>query len=351
MELLELTFLNNTARQWIIALVAAGIVLAVLRIGHAVVLNRLKVISGRTETPWDDIAAHILEKTKGFFVLVMAVYAASLALSVPNTIQSVTNRVTVFVLLIQAGIWASTGVRLVLTRYREEELADDAAAATTVAALTFIGRLLVWSAVLLVALDNVGVDVTTLLAGLGVGGIAVALAVQNILGDLFASLSIVLDKPFVLGDFLIVDEHLGAVEYVGLRTTRIRSLSGEQLVFSNNDLLNSRIRNFGRMNERRVVFTIGVTYQTPREQLKKIPLIIRDAVESQQQTRFDRSHFSKYGDFSLVFETVYYIQVPDYNTYMDIQQTVNLYLHERFDTEGIEFAYPTQTLFLAKESA
>ncbi len=177
---------------------------------------------------------------------------------------------------------------------------------------------------LLLALDNLGVDVTALVAGLGVGGIAVALAVQSILGDLFASLSIVLDKPFVIGDFIIVGDLLGTVENVGIKTTRVRSLSGEQLIFSNADLLNSRIRNYGRMYERRVVFTVGVTYDTPRHKLE---------------------------DFSLDFETVYYVQDPAYNLYMDIQQAINLELYQRFADEGIEFAYPTQTLFLAKETA
>ncbi|MGD8498895.1 MAG: mechanosensitive ion channel family protein, partial [Chromatiales bacterium] len=218
-------------------------------------------------------------------------------------------------------------------------------------AVGFVARLVLWSIILLLALDNLGVDVTALVAGLGVGGIAVALAVQNILSDLFASLSIVLDKPFAVGDFLIIDSFLGSVEHVGLKTTRLRSLSGEQLVFSNTDLLGSRIRNYGRMFERRVVFKIGVTYQTPRDKLTKIPGIIKEAIEAQDKTRFDRSHFNEYGEFSLNFESVYYIQGPDYNLYMDIQQAINLLIHERFEEEGIEFAYPTQTLFLARQGA
>jgi small-conductance mechanosensitive channel len=212
-------------------------------------------------------------------------------------------------------------------------------------------RLALWSVILLLALDNLGVDVTALVAGLGVGGIAVALAVQNVLGDLFASLSIVLDKPFVIGDFVNVGELVGTVEHIGLKTTRVRSLSGEQIVFSNADLLGSRIRNFGRMYERRVVFTIGVTYQTPRSKLIAIPRIIREAVEARQKTRFDRSHFKEYAASSIDFETVYFVLDPNFNAYMDIQQEINLQIHERFEAEGIEFAYPTQTVFLAQASA
>ncbi len=212
--------------------------------------------------------------------------------------------------------------------------------------LGFVLRLGVWTIVLLLLLGNLGVQITPLLAGLGVGGIAVALAAQNVLGDLFASLSIVLDKPFAVGDFLIIGDFLGTVEQVGIKTTRLRSLSGEQLVFSNNDLLNSRIRNYGRMYERRVLFSIGVTYQTPSEKLRRIPRIVREAVEAQDRVRFDRSHFKEYGDFALVFETVYYVLAADYNIYMDIQQAINLRIYEQFEAEGIEFAYPTQTVYV-----
>ncbi|MGA9537034.1 MAG: mechanosensitive ion channel family protein, partial [Desulfobacterales bacterium] len=181
-------------------------------------------------------------------------------------------------------------------------------------------------------------------------GIAVALAVQNILSDLFASLSIVLDKPFVIDDFIIVDNYMGTVEHIGLKTTRLRSLSGEYLVFSNNDLLKSRIRNYTRMLERRVVFSIGVTYQTPLEKLKQVPATIRKIIESQEAVRFDRAHFQGYGDFALKFEVVYYVLNPDYNRYMDIQQSINLAIFESFEKEGIDFAYPTQQLYIGDQT-
>jgi small-conductance mechanosensitive channel len=170
--------------------------------------------------------------------------------------------------------------------------------------------------------------------------------VQNILSDLFASLSITLDKPFVLGDFIIVDDLLGTVEHIGLKTTRIRSLSGEQLIFSNNDLLKSRIHNYKRMAERRVPFTIGVTYQTPPEKLRKVPDMFKKLLEQFDDVHFDRAHFKSYGSYSLNFEFVYYVHTPDYNRYMDIQQALNLGLYDGFAAEGIEFAYPTQTLYM-----
>jgi small-conductance mechanosensitive channel len=199
----------------------------------------------------------------------------------------------------------------------------------------------------LLILNNLGFDVTALVAGLGIGGIAIALAAQKILSDLFASLAIVVDQPFVVGDFVIVGSQMGTIERIGIKTTRIRSLSGEELICSNADLLGSRINNYKRMTERRVVFTIGVTYQTPADKVEKLPGMLRTAVESQDQVRFDRAHLARYGDFALVYEIVYWVLTPDYNLYMDIQQRINFSIYRQLQDEGIEFAYPTQTIHMA----
>ena len=294
---------------------------------------------------WPVVVA-VVRRTKFLFLLILALFIATVVMKIPAKTADTLNIVVIVTALIQMALWALVGLQVAIEEYRKQQLAKDPASVTTLNILNFIGKILIWSIVFLLILDNLGVNITALVAGLGVGGIAVALALQTILGDLFASLSIVLDKPFVVGDFLIVADLMGAVEYVGLKTTRLRSLSGEQLVFSNSDLLNSRIRNYGRMFERRVVFKIGVTYQTPRETLIKIPIIIREAIEQQDMTRFDRSHFMEYGNSALVFESVYYVLGSDYNIYMDIQQAINLRIHERFEEEDIEFAYPTQTLFI-----
>jgi small-conductance mechanosensitive channel len=304
------------------------------------------VLAQKTEVKWDDAVADVLSSTRGLFILLLSLFVGSLFLDVSSQYRQTISHVAAIVLLIQGGLWLNSLLVFWLKRDLEVRKKDDPASVAVVNSLGFVGRLVLWSIVLLLVLDNVGIDVTALVAGLGVGGIAVALAVQNVLGDLFASLSIALDKPFTLGDFLIIDDYMGSVEYIGLKTTRIRSLSGEQLVFSNTDLLKSRIKNYGRMFERRVVFKIGVTYQTPHEKIELIPTIIREAIEAQDPVRFDRSHFQAYGDFSLVFETVYYVLKPDYNVYMDIQQAINLQIHRRFEQEGIEFAYPTQTLII-----
>lgn len=332
------------------ALIAASVALgifALLAIVQRVLLARWEKFAAGTANSLDDDLVAVLNRTQKWFLLVVGISTSTLFLELPEPGERVVQSLIVLATLLQVGLWSSTFLRQRLNRYR---LKADPGSAMSLSIVNFIGRVALWAIVLLLALDNLGINVTALIAGLGVGGIAVALAVQNILGDLFASLSIVLDKPFAVGDFLVIDDYLGSVEHVGLKTTRLRSLSGEQLVFSNSDLLQSRIRNYGRMHERRVAFDIGVSYETPRAKLEIIPTIMREAIEAiehHDDTRFDRSHFKAYGDCSLDFETVYYVLTADYNRYMDIQQAVNLYIHQRFEEEGIEFAHPTQTVFVA----
>jgi small-conductance mechanosensitive channel len=347
-ELLDFRFLENTGEQWLLAAGIAVIFYVVFFIIKPVVRARLSRLAKRTETHWDDAVLSLLANTKSLALLIFALFFGSLALTLTDKVRTIIVSVTLIALIVQGGLWASQLLHYWLTRAMEKRRKEDPGSVAALNVSSWVARLIIWSIVLLLILDNLGINITALVAGLGVGGIAVALAVQNILGDLFASLSIVLDKPFAVGDFIIIDDYLGSVENVGLKTTRLRSLSGEQLVMSNADLLSSRIRNYGRMYERRIVFNLGVTYQTPREKLKKIPGIIRAAVESQEKTRFDRSHFKAYGDFALDFETVYYVLEPDYNVYMDIQQSVNLAIHERFEQETIEFAYPTQTVYVER---
>lgn len=344
MDLGQMLF-GNTVREWF---VAAGIfALSVIAI-WAVQRYALKAFSrfaSNTQTSLDDFVAELLNHTKFWLILIVAVLGASLSLNVSSLITLVLSRASAIAIVIQMGIWASAAITFWVERFVHRTAGKDAGAVTTVSAVSFVGRLMVWSIVLLLILDNLGVEVTALLAGLGIGGIAVALAAQNILGDLFASLSIILDKPFVLGDFLVLGDYKGTVEQIGLKTTRIRSLGGEQLIVGNDDLLNSRILNLGRMSDRRASFNVGVTYDTPRHLLEQIPSWIQELVEAQDHTRFDRSHLFDYGDYSINFETVFYLEVPEYVTYMDVQQAIKLGLHERFEQHGVEFAYPTQVVF------
>jgi len=282
-------------------------------------------------------------------MVILSFYIGSLPLSFPEAVDYWLGRIAFFTVLIQVGIWGNALITSLIQQYQADHLKDEAGNVTTLRAASFVIKLALFSVILLLALDNAGIKIDTLIASLGVGSIAVALAVQNILADLFASLSIALDQPFVIGDFIIVDDYLGTVENIGLKTTRVRSLSGEQLIFANSDLLNSRIRNYKRMGERRVLFSLGVTYQTSYVLLKKIPEMIRKIIEAQDGTRFDRAHFKSFGDSALLFEVVYYVNSPDYNLYMNIQQTINLALVQQFEQDGIEFAYPTQTLYLRNE--
>ena len=341
--ILERTYSGNTLEAWLIAFAIAALSFVALKILQRIILLRLSAVVHKTETILDDLFLEIVKRTRLLSLVILALYLGSQILAFSPQRERVIDTVMVLVLLLQGSIWATSGVTFWVNSVVRRR-SDDAATATSLSALGFFGKLLLWSITALLILENLGVNITALVAGLGIGGIAVALALQNVLSDLFASLSIVLDKPFVIGDFVIVDDYLGTVEHVGLKTTRVRSLSGEQVIFSNADLLKSRIRNFKRMFERRVVFTIGVTYDTGYEKLAHISSMLKKIVEAQSQTRFDRAHFKEYGESALVFEVVYFVRSPDYNTFMDIQQAINLEIYRRCEAEGIEFAFPTRTL-------
>lgn len=346
MELFDREFFGNSIKAWAAALgiVVASIIL--LRIVRGVFAAKIAKLAEKTATQIDDLLVDVLRRTTFFFVLVISLYAGTTVLSLPQGVLEAIEIVVVLSILLQVGFWGNAIISFWLNRIVQGKMEHNAASATTMSAIGFFGRLALWSVVLLTALDNIGVNITGLATTIGIGGIAVALAVQNILGDLFASLTIVMDKPFVIGDFIIVDEFLGTVEHIGLKTTRVRSLSGEQVVFSNNDLLKARIRNYKRMFERRVVFSVGIIYQTPLEKIRLAGKILRESIERQEKARFERAHFKEFGESALLFEAVYFVKSPDYNLYMDIQETINLDIARRFQEEGIEFAYPTHTLFL-----
>lgn len=347
MDLLDRVFYGNTLFDWTIAAaVSISFALVLLFLKHLLV-HRLSTLATRTANKLDDFVVDILSHTRFLFLFIIAFYFGSQYLELPPKPTRFIDHFTVIALLVQLGFWGNRGIALWLSDYLKRNKDTDASRATTMSVLGFIARVVLWSVLVLMALSNLGFNITTLVASLGIGGVAVALAVQNILGDIFASLSIAMDKPFVLGDFLVVDDIMGTVEYIGLKTTRLRSLGGEQVVLSNADLMKSRIRNYKRMYERRVVFSFGVTYQTCYEQLKNIPVMVREIIQSQEKTRFDRAHFKEYGDSSLNFEVVYFVQSPDYNLYMDIQQAINLAIFQEFAKAGIEFAYPTRTVYVS----
>jgi small-conductance mechanosensitive channel len=350
MPLRGLTFWGNSVEDWAIAIaivLAFQLVFRILQFAlRRLFLKRREQQRGAAAFRLADILASVLVRTRILLLGLVSLYFGSQALTLSAGLMLWIRTLAIMAIIIQMGIWLDAAL-LLWFGYYQRDLQDDAARLTTMRAATFLVRVVIFSSALLLVLDNIpGVEITTLIASLGVGGIAVALALQKILADLFASLSISLDKPFVIGDFIIVGDMLGTVERIGLKTTRLRSLGGEQLVMANSDLLDSRIRNYKRMLERRVVFSFGVIYETPYEKLERIPTMVREIIEGLEQTRFDRAHFKEYGDFSLNFEVVYYVLSPDYNLYMDKQQAINLALFQRFRDESIVFAYPTRTLYV-----
>lgn len=310
--------------------------------------RQLERLASKRETATLRLAQSALAGTKDAFLVVIAVWAGSQWLEIGARGDRIVDRVGFFVLVAQLAVWADRFAVGAILRYGESRIETGGARGAGILWMTYLVRVVLWSTAFLLVVSNLGFDVTALIAGLGIGGIAVGLAVQNILGDLFASLSIVLDKPFVVGDFIIVGDLLGTVEKIGIKTTRVRSLSGEQLIFSNSDLLTSRVRNFKRMYERRVVFGFGVVYQTSPDHLEEIPRLAKRFIEEREQTRFDRAHFKAFGASSYDFEVVYYVLSPDYAVYMDIQQAINLALVRAFAERGIQFAYPTRTLFVER---
>lgn len=334
---------SNDLSVWAIAVgVAVGLFL-VLSMAKRVAVRMLAAVAAKRSNEIASLTAAVLGKTGRLFFFVVALFAGGHFLSLGPQATSFLDAVLVLGFLFQLGLWGNAAVGFWLSALRQKRQADSGG----IASLGLLGlalRLVLWSVVLLLGLDNLGVNVTGLVAGLGISGIAIALAVQNILGDLLSSISIILDKPFEIGDFVVVDQYLGSVEYIGWKTTRVRSLSGEQIIFSNSDLLKSRIRNYKRMAERRIAFTVGTTYDTPPEKVEAVPGMMREAVEGCADTRFDRAHFKEFGESALIFECVYYVLSPDYNRYMDIQQKVNLTILRRFARESVTLAFPTRTI-------
>jgi small-conductance mechanosensitive channel len=345
-ELQSLPIFNNSLVAWMIAGAVFAGSLALLIALRAMVRRFHAKLLATSRTEFLEVPAEVLSRTTLLFFIVVALFLALRALTIGPVTERIIASALTIALFWQAGVWAVAAAAGWLDRKRRLSMETNRAVVGSLGIIGFIINVVIWALVLMLTLDNLGVNITALVAGLGIGGIAVALALQNVLGDLFASLSIALDQPFVVGDFLNVDDFLGSVEFIGIKTTRLRSLSGEQIIISNSNLLGSRVRNYGRMKERRVVFGIGVTYETSIELVEQVPGLIRAIVEAQKDTRFDRAHFQKHGASSLDFETVYFVLSADFNKYMDIQQAINFALHRKFAELGIEFAYPTQRLLV-----
>jgi small-conductance mechanosensitive channel len=339
------SFLGNSLEDWAVALLVAVVATAAMAFVRSLVLRRVAARSSSSDARADDLVVKILSRTYLLFIVAFGIYFGSTFVDLGRARELFMSRLAVAALLMQVAVWGDVGLRAWRDQLRHDQ---DSSRRNSSAILGFSMRLTLWVIVFLMVLDNFGVNITALVASLGVGGIAVALAVQNILGDLFASLSITLDKPFEIGDFIIVGDILGSVEHIGLKTTRVRGLGGEQVVFSNGDLLKSRIHNHKRMETRRVAFVLRVAYGTSEELLCRIPRIIREIIAAKPNIDFERAHFFMWGEWSLNFEVVYHFRSPDYILHMDAQQDIFLEIYRRFEQEGIGFAHPTSIVRLAE---
>lgn len=347
-NLLDWRFFGNTVQDYLIAVGVFTLIYVGAWVLKVLTAGRLKRLNERIPTAVGGACLQLLNHVGPLVYFLLALYLATRSLSVTPSVARIFQIAFVVILTYKVIQIAQGLISFLLNEWVARAEPDDPTAMAVVKNIMAIVRAALWAVGMVFVLDNLGIKITSVVAGLGIGGVAVALAAQAILGDAFSSFAIFVDQPFKVGDFVIIDDFLGTVEHVGFKTTRLRSLGGEQLVFSNTDLTRSRIRNYKRMETRRIVFKFGVVYQTSIAQLKAIPDYVRRIIEDHDLTRFDRAHFQSFGDSALIFEVVYYLLSPDYNQYMDVQQYINLRIMETFKEQGIEFAYPTQQLYVSQ---
>ena len=336
--------------EWLIAGIVGVIVWGSLWILRDLIASRYKKYSTAKNPTLIRLVGYLIGHTKQIFFFAVALNAAQASLTLPDRVQRIVSSAVMILILIQVGLWAGRTVRFYL-ELKELERGADRVFSGSLGIIGFVARMLIWSLLILLALDNLGVNITALLAGLGVGGVAVALALQNVLGDLFASLSIALDKPFVIGDSLVIDTYIGKVEHIGIKTTRLRSESGEQIILSNADILKSRVRNFGRLPQQRILATVSLDFDTPTDKLKALPQLLENVVREHSQARFERCHLKTLGESSFQFELSYFVQQPAANPLLDLQQSVNFRIIDEVRRLGLQFAYPAQLVFLDRHRA
>jgi len=351
-EFLDQSFYGNRVYNYLVVLGIFILGIIVLTVFKKIILSKLKKWAEKTKTTLDDFLIKGIEKSILPVLYLIIFYFAIKSLTLPEPARKVIDVIAVILATFFIIRVITSTLRYSLSAYVKKKTPEEEDAERRlkqIRGITLVLSFTIYVVGFVFLLDNLGFEISAVIAGLGIGGIAIALAAQAILGDLFSYFVIFFDRPFEIGDFIVIGNYKGNIEYIGIKTTRIRSLGGEQIVVSNTDLTNSRIQNFKRMERRRIVFKLGVVYQTTAKQLEEIPNLVRNIIEEQPDIAFDRGHFQSYGNFSLDFEFVYFVLSPDYNKYMDIQQSINLKIYEEFEKMGIEFAYPTQTLFLTKE--
>jgi len=333
---------ENTLIEWAIAVGVALLVATATRVVQGLVVGRLTKTSGRTRTRIDDVIVRVLRSTRLISHLALGVMIAKDLVDLSKRSERFVELFLTLILVFQLGIWGNRTASGVISIWATGR--DHGQQATMAAGLNFLARMVIWLLVILIALSNLGIELSAVIAGLGVGGVAAALAVQSTLGDLFAGVSMYFDRPFDIGDFVVIDKLRGTVTKIGIKTTRLQSLDGEELVLPNGEIAKARIQNFTRMKERRVLFRFNVEYSMPAAKLERARDIARDAITRREGLRLDRVHFVALGVSALEFEVVYFVLSPDYNVYLDHQQAINFELYRTFEQEGIGFAFPTQTL-------
>ncbi len=340
-------WLGNSLRDYTVFLISVSLGLVAVKIFERIVVRTLKKWSRKTDTTFDDFLVSLIEKNAlpVFYVLVLQFSLRGLNVKpMIHHAASILVTITITFLGIRSVM---AGVHYALQQFwLSQDKENDLSHAKNLNGIITTIKIIVWIIGGILLLDNLGVKVSAFVAGMGITGIAVALAAQTLLGDLFSHFVIFFDRPFVVGDTIKVDAFIGEVEHIGLKTTRVRSMSGEEIIFSNKNLTDSRVQNFKRLQKRRALFTFGLTYDTPLSALKEMPKLIQAVIENIADTNFDRAHFTGFGDSSLNFEVVYFVTVPAYNRFMDIQQEINLILIEECNTRGIKFAYPTRTIYV-----
>lgn len=340
--------LGISIANWLLALSVMTLSFIVARAGIGFLLKNVRARAQKPDAYISHIAVEVLSSTSNTLLLLASILIGIGVLDLPERWLGRVSSLWFVVAALQVGLWANRAIALALMHYFARHSHTDIHQKSALATLSLWGaKVFLWAVVLLAMLSNLGVNITAFIASLGVGGIAVALAVQNILGDLFASLSIAVDKPFEVGDFIVVGSLAGTVEHVGLKTTRIRSLGGEQIVMANADMIGSTIQNYKRLQERRIVFDFRLTYDCSVDQVREVPKKVEEIIRRLKNARFDRSHFRSFGETSLEFETVYIVLDPSYNVYMDVQQTINLEIMEAFADMDVRFAFPSRTVYVA----
>ena len=345
-DFLSWEFGANKLNDYLLAAVILFCSIVLIKILRRSTFKSLRKWAAKSENIYDDAIVNILERD-----LIPIAYIASIYLAVGNlALHPILERTVNVIVVITSTILAirliCAASEYIIKIYWLNYQRDNVNLEQSIDALMPAIRIVIWLIGIVFLLDNLGFNISAVVTSLGIGGVAIALASQGVLQDLFSYFSILLDRPFELGDFIIVGDDLGTVEYVGIKTTRLQSVGGEQIVIANTDLVNSRIRNHKKMRQRRIVFKFGVVYETSTEQLAQIPDLIKEIIAQTENATCDRAHFSGYGEYSLNFEVVYLIDTNDYSVYMNAQQEINLAVKTKFAEYGIEFAYPTQIAYL-----